>query len=612
LLDGKAPKQISRLKIIDPSCGSGSFLIRVFERMCLAHLEWFIAHPKDCNKEDVFRDADGTLHLTTHYKRRVMLDSIFGVDLDGQAVEVTMLSLYLKILEGENRTTLGAQRVLFPKETFLPDLRDNIKCGNSLIARDFTSETDSPEDISEVNAFDWKEEFGASGSAFDAVVGNPPWGAEFTERQRKYLAKSYERVVERMPDSYIYFIDKASILLKKDGSLGFVIPSTILNQVDAQPVRELLLDRGITTLTSLGTGVFGPKVLNTTTVIASRPQPRNGIIKLNDLTSVPLGERKNKLNDGWTVPWTTWQQEVNADPHSSFLIANRATSNLLDSLRLNFGRLSEVVDGSIQRGVSPDIVSAHVLTPAEAREHQIERDLLRRSISGSQIKRYQSFVVDQRIIYTTDDTRINAYPNAKKYILAERKKYRQRFPDREECVEVRTDKHPWWRLHRPRSSEIFASPKIIGLTTAKTIELAFDERDSLVVTDAMYVFKIIPDVSQWAVMAIMQSEVFLFLYRTSNQGENRVIPQVKAAKLYELPFPRTDAISDSPLDALARQLTALNDSVRGDISEKAAKARLRECASLERKIEEEVRMLYRITDGDAKIIEAGTESRLSD
>lgn len=418
----------------------------------------------------------------------------------------------------------------------------------------------------------------------------------FTDRQRKYLAEVHERVVSRMPDSYIYFIDKACLLLKDGGSLGFVIPSTILNQVDAHPVRKLLLKRGVTNLTSLGTGIFGPKVLNTTTVVISRTQPRDGIITLNDLKSVPFGERKNKLTDGWSVPWAAWQKEVNADPYNSFLITTRATSSLVESMRSACGRLSDVVEGSIQRGVSPDIVAAHVMTPSEVKEHKIEEDILRRSISGSQIKRYRSYAIDQCVIYTADETPINSFPNAKKYL--------QKFHSKNTCKEVSTGKHPWWRLHRPRAAEIFASPKIIGLTTAKTIELVFDKKDELIVTDAMYVFKTKLGVCPWSAMAVMQSRVFLFLYRTVNQGEGRVIPQVKAAKLYDLPFPKAGSIVASSLDSLAKQLTSVNDSLQDDISEKARAALLRESAALERKIENEVRKLYGLSEADAKIIDS--------
>jgi len=109
-----------------------------------------------------------------------MLNNVFGVDLDYQAVEVTMLSLYLKILEGETRTTLGKQHTLFPRETFLPDLSANIKCGNSLIGSDFCSDEQlsllGPSDNSRVNAFDWASEFPAvSSGGFDAVVSCLSW-----------------------------------------------------------------------------------------------------------------------------------------------------------------------------------------------------------------------------------------------------------------------------------------------------------------------------------------------------------------------------------------------------------------------------------------------------
>jgi hypothetical protein len=133
VLKDRTPKEISSLRFLDPACGSGSFLIRVFEGVCQYHLRWFAQNPKQQHRDLCYRDAQGSLHLTTHLKRQIMLNNVFGIDLDYQAVEVTMLSLYLKILEGETRTTLGQQQGLFPKETFLPDLSANIKCGNSLI-----------------------------------------------------------------------------------------------------------------------------------------------------------------------------------------------------------------------------------------------------------------------------------------------------------------------------------------------------------------------------------------------------------------------------------------------------------------------------------------------
>ena len=115
ILEEKSPKEISSLRFLDPACGSGSFLIRVFESVCLYHLRWFQANPKQQRRDLCYHDTQGNLHLTTHLKHQIMLNNIFGLDLDYQAVEVTMLSLYLKILEGETRTTLGQQQGLFPE-----------------------------------------------------------------------------------------------------------------------------------------------------------------------------------------------------------------------------------------------------------------------------------------------------------------------------------------------------------------------------------------------------------------------------------------------------------------------------------------------------------------
>ncbi len=141
LLAERTPEASLDLRVLDPACGSGSFLIRAFERIC-EHWQAALmkADKKRRKREDCWTDPEtGDVHLTTHLKRRILTANIYGVDLDAGAVEVTQLSLYLKMLEGENRTTLAAERDLFGGEiALLPPLQDNIKCGNSLIASDYS------------------------------------------------------------------------------------------------------------------------------------------------------------------------------------------------------------------------------------------------------------------------------------------------------------------------------------------------------------------------------------------------------------------------------------------------------------------------------------------
>jgi hypothetical protein len=131
LCDGKTPKQISKLTILDPACGSGSFLIGAYRYLLDYHRDWYRDNGPQGYRKEVFRTAEGEWRLTTREKKRILLNNIYGVDIDSQAVEVTKLSLLLKVLEGENKESL--QELLFGRVRALPDLGKNIKCGNSLI-----------------------------------------------------------------------------------------------------------------------------------------------------------------------------------------------------------------------------------------------------------------------------------------------------------------------------------------------------------------------------------------------------------------------------------------------------------------------------------------------
>jgi hypothetical protein len=198
LLEGKTPKQAAQLGILDPSCGSGSFLLGAYQYL----LNWYrdryvdmIVSPARTTakgvsgKPPIFQSARGVWRLTTAERKRILLNNIYGVDIDAQAVETTKLSLLLKVLEGESQETLEKQLKMF-HERALPDLGDNIKCGNSLIGPDFYQGRQLPllgdEERYRINVFDWRAEFPEifKAGGFDGVIGNPPYGAYLTIRIR--------------------------------------------------------------------------------------------------------------------------------------------------------------------------------------------------------------------------------------------------------------------------------------------------------------------------------------------------------------------------------------------------------------------------------------------
>ena len=184
LLKGKSIKQAEKIKILDPACGSGSFLIGAYQCLLDWHLRWYVGNDpiKQMKGRNpvLYQGSMGDWRLTTNEKKRILLNNIFGVDIDAQAVEVTKLSLLLKVLEGESEQTITRQLKLF-HERALPDLGNNIKCGNSLIGSDFykcVKETPDDEDIRlKINTFNWQDEFTKifEQDGFDAVIGNPPY-----------------------------------------------------------------------------------------------------------------------------------------------------------------------------------------------------------------------------------------------------------------------------------------------------------------------------------------------------------------------------------------------------------------------------------------------------
>ena len=183
---------VAQLKIVDPACGSGSFLIGAYKYLLNWHLNYYKPEfiklsetAADNNSNTKTREAaikqrnklpltpEG--NLTTALKKQILLNNIYGVDIDTQAVEVTKLSLLLKCMEGETGSSINA--VMRFGERVLPTLDDNIKSGNSLIDVDFyDTEFDFGEE-KKIKPFNWQQSFPKvfKQDGFDAVIGNPPY-----------------------------------------------------------------------------------------------------------------------------------------------------------------------------------------------------------------------------------------------------------------------------------------------------------------------------------------------------------------------------------------------------------------------------------------------------
>ncbi|TAD95434.1 MAG: hypothetical protein EAZ97_15475 [Bacteroidetes bacterium] len=215
---------LRNISIIDPACGSGAFLTAVFEFLWA---EW-----KMLINSTIKLGARAQMYQKEEWqlKKTIVLNNIFGVDLNMESAEITKLALWLQTASVHEP---------------LSDLSNNIKRGNSLI--------DDPE-ITEW-AFDWKKQFPNIKNGFDIVIGNPPYvNIELIPKKaRIFLLENYKTCKGRT-DLYVAFIEQAQKLVAKNGSISFIIPHSFTSQNYGEIARKQLIEntsiREITDLSS--------------------------------------------------------------------------------------------------------------------------------------------------------------------------------------------------------------------------------------------------------------------------------------------------------------------------------------------------------------------------
>ncbi|MFA6022865.1 MAG: N-6 DNA methylase [Candidatus Pacearchaeota archaeon] len=224
-IKNKSIDEILEVKVLDPACGSGSFLIRAFQEIC-NFVEYNLKNGEK-PKHPTFSSYVGRLSLPQ--KVTLMVRCIYGVDLDEKAVELARLNLLLKLLDEEGLDT---------KKAILPHLDNNIKCGNSLIDDSKISD----------RAFNWNAQFSEvfSRGGFDVVIGNPPYvkARDSNEKvSRKFIEKSGKfKSPHKMWDLYIPFIEQGMNLLKKSGLFSMIIPDTIGVADYSKKLVEILIE----------------------------------------------------------------------------------------------------------------------------------------------------------------------------------------------------------------------------------------------------------------------------------------------------------------------------------------------------------------------------------
>jgi type I restriction-modification system DNA methylase subunit len=249
LIKNKTPEQIREMRFGDIACGSGSFLLDVYDLLLRHHTAYYnkkVNRAKGLKIRCIERE-DGTLQLSLWQKREILLNNIYGMDVDAQAVEVAQLSLCLKLLEDETTLSTHKHQLAF-RDALLPNLSKNIVCGNSLIDWDIRETTlFQGEDERRLNPISFESAFPEvmKQGGFDAIVGNPPYIRiqalkEISPAAADYYKAHYLAASQGNYDIYVLFVERALGLLNRRGLLGYILPHKFLNSKYGSPLRSKL------------------------------------------------------------------------------------------------------------------------------------------------------------------------------------------------------------------------------------------------------------------------------------------------------------------------------------------------------------------------------------
>jgi len=394
------------------------------------------------------------------------------VDIDFQAVEVSKLSLLLKVLEGEDDFTM--QQLGLFKERALPDLGKNIKCGNSLIGPDYYENVQmnllDEEEIFRVNAFDWNAEFAEimKKGGFDAVIGNPPYFSLdiVSNDYKNYLQSKFNEFATKQSNIYFFFIANSFSILKEKGLLSFINERYYFNSKNAFKFRKYIqyIFRIKQIVDFCNIQIF--EKVNTLTVInifeKSGIRDNVNVIQFNqNLRKI----ENNQMSDKEHTVFLMKQEEL--DP-ASWIFIKDDLYKIKNKLQEKTKPLIEYI--SIGQGITTGRNNIFIVSEDLVKKEGLETELLKKYIKTRDIQRYKINFRNLYVILTLKDINIENYPNIKKYLL----KYKKELMERYECKKGLS---AWYAVSVPRNLNLFENNngKILTPLYSKGNKFAYDD-----------------------------------------------------------------------------------------------------------------------------------------
>ncbi len=629
-IEGKSPailtggKKTPPFRVLDMACGSGSFLLGAYQFLLDHCLSWYQAHPSKKHAEALFTNAKGEISLSIAERKRILTTHIFGVDIDRQAVETTKLSLLLKALEGENDASLSRQLLLF-RERALPNLSENIKCGNSLIASDFSM---LPEDLMRVRAFDWPAQFpdAMKSGGFDAVIGNPPYIRIQTLKETDpeavdYLKEHYVAAVKGNYDIYVVFVEHALSLLNPVGRLGYILPHKFFNAQYGEALRtHLAKGKHVNEIVHFGhQQVFAGATTYTCLLFMQKSPAANlRFAKVDNLEEWALTKEE-------TVALIPTKDMTGGD----WVFAAGPAGSLLDKLRQQPATLESVTDRIFQ-GLKTSADKIYIVeerqrkgkqvlvwSPERQAEYWLEVGLLHPLIKGGDSRRFSMTKTERLILfpYRANDSRSVA--------LLSQAELKKGFPktwdylcDNKAYLENREGGRfrgaSWYQFGRSQALDIMPLPKLFTPDLAACASFSYDETGECFFTGGVaggYGLLPKPGVSPKFLLGLLNSRLLNWVISRSGTQMRGGYFSFEARFIRSLPIRQIDVKNSTEKDLhdklvlLVDKMLALTQKLRGAKTESEKATLQNAIRTTDAEIDRLVYELYGLTKEEIKIVE---------
>ncbi len=436
-------------KIADICCGSGTFLLSIFDYILHYREEYYLS--LDNIEDDCLTETnDNQLRLSLQEKHKILIDNIFGVDINPYAVEVAHFSLLLRLIENENAVSIQSF-LNSTREKILPSLDDNIKCGNSLLDDNYFKYKEEAEEdlLFKINPFNWEDEFPflEETKGFNAIVGNPPYVriqnfVKYSPEEIEYYRSKvspYTYSKKDLFDKYYLFIERAITLLNKGGRIGYIVPHKFFIVKGGKKLRDF-----ITTNTSLDriihfgvTQVFPNRSTYTAIIVLYKEQKNNiEFSRIDNLTSVDVFNTAPVItyskNNFGSVPWVFVSEK-----------ADKLFSRIISSGTVPLKSIAEIPVG-LQTSADPIYIftptkenSTHYYFSKDNTDYKVEKGICRPCLYDVSFTGFDTVSANSQMIFPYEITDGNAvvisetnfqseYPDCWSYLNVFKKKLEDR------------------------------------------------------------------------------------------------------------------------------------------------------------------------------------------